>query len=166
MAGKLNARKVATASPRVYPDGGGRYLCVSTTMTRSWVFRFSWRGRRPEMGLGSVAEGVGLAEARDARDEARQVLRSGRNPIDARRDARRVAESKPTFGQVSDALLEAKAHTWRNQKHRKQWRIALVETAASLRIRPVDEIDTEAVLSVLKPMWIDKAETASRCAGG
>jgi integrase len=161
----LNARKVATAPPGVHPDGGGLYLCVSATMARTWVFRFSWRGRRPEMGLGSVADGVGLAEARDARDEARQVLRSGRNPIDARRDARRVAASKPTFGQVAEALLEAKAHAWRNQKHREQWRIALVKTAATLRARPVDEIDTEAVLAVLKPMWIDKAETASRLRG-
>ncbi len=117
------------------------------------------------MGLGSFAEGVGLADARIARDEARQVLRSGRNPIDLKREKKRAAAGRPTFGQVADALLEAKAGEWRNGKHREQWRIALMETAATLRASPVDEIDTEAVLAALKPLWTDKAETASRLRG-
>ena len=37
--------------------------------------------------------------------------------------------------------------------------------AAPLRSRPVDEIDTEAVLAVLKPIWQEKPETASRLRG-
>jgi integrase len=35
----------------------------------------------------------------------------------------------------------------------------------ALRSRPVDEIDTEAVLTVLQPIWKSKAETASRLRG-
>jgi hypothetical protein len=34
--------------------------------------------------------------------------------------------------------------------------------AATLRCRRVDEIDTEAVLAVLKPIWIEKPETYTR----
>jgi integrase len=165
MAGKLNARKVETVPPGIYQDGNGLYLCVSASRRRTWVFRFSWRGRRPEMGLGSLADGVGLAEARRAALEARKDLADGRNPIDARREKKRVAAGKPTFGQVADELLEAKGREWRNEKHREQWRIALTETASALRARPIDEIDTEAVLSALKPLWGDKAETASRLRG-
>jgi integrase len=37
--------------------------------------------------------------------------------------------------------------------------------AAPLRSRPVDQIDTEAVLAVLKPIWLEKPETASRLRG-
>jgi hypothetical protein len=105
---KLSARKAATAGPGTYPDGGGLYLCVSPTLTRTWAYRFSWRGRRPEMGLGSLDQGVSLAEARTARDEARQILRSGRNPIEVRREARRLAV-KVTFGEIADDLLKASA---------------------------------------------------------
>jgi hypothetical protein len=162
---KLSARKVETAPPGIYPDGDGLYLCVSASKRQTWVFRFSWRGRRPEMGLGSLTDGIGLAEARKAALEARKHLADGRNPIDARRGKKRAAAGKPTFGQVADALLGAKAREWRNHKHREQWRIALTETAASLRTTPVDEIDTEAVLGALKPLWTDKAETASRLRG-
>jgi integrase len=161
----LTALKAKTADPGVYADGGGLYLCVSAARTRTWVYRFSWRGGRPEMGLGSLEAGVGLAEARAARDEARQILRSGRNPIEVRRESRRASAKKPTFGEIADALFEAKTNEWRNEKHREQWRWSLTEGAAALRPRPVDEIDTEAVLAILKPLWIAKPETASRLRG-
>ena len=62
--------------------------------------------RCPEMGLGSLDQGVSLAEARAARDEARKILRSGRNPIEVRREERRVAV-KATFGDIADELLAA-----------------------------------------------------------
>ena len=162
MVGTLSARKVATAAPGIYLDGGGLYLCVASSGAKTWVYRFSWQGRRPEMGLGAVGDGVGLAEARAARDEARRVLRSGSNPIEARREAARIGARKPTFGEIADALLAAKSLEWRNEKHRDQWRISLTALAAPLRSRPVDEIDTAAVLSVLTPIWQAKPETGNR----
>jgi integrase len=162
---RLTALKVKTASPGIYSDGGGLYLCVSSSLTRTWVYRFSWRGARPEMGLGSLESGVGLAEARADRDKYRQILRSGRNPIGVRQEERRALAKKPTFGDIADELLKTKAHEWRSVKHREQWRWSLTEGTASLRSRRVDEIDTAAVLTVLKPIWIEKPETASRLRG-
>lgn len=160
--GWLNARKVATAPPGTYCDGDGLYLIVSELGSRSWVYRFSWQDRRPEMGLGTVEEGVGLAEARDARDEARAIKRSGRNPIEAREAARRASAARQTFGQVADELIASKACSWKHPKHAHQWRVTLTETAAALRAIPIDEIDTEAVLDVLRPLWITKPAPASR----
>ena len=165
VSGKLSARKVATAGPGIYPDDDGLYLCVTKSLARAWVYRYSWQGRRPEMGLGSVADGVGLAEARAARDEARRILRTGRNPVEAKREASKAAARRRTFGEIADALLETRASEWRNTKHREQWRVALAEAAGPLRSRPVDEIDTEAILAVLKPLWLEKPETASRLRG-
>jgi integrase len=162
---RLTALKVKTTGRGIYSDGGGLYLCVSSSLTRTWVYRFSWRGARPEMGLGSVESGVGLAEARADRDKYRQILRSGRNPIGVRQEERRASAKKPTFGVIADELLKTKAHEWRSAKHREQWRWSLTEGAAALRSRPVDEIHTEAVLAVLKPIWIEKPETASRLRG-
>ena len=51
------------------------------------------------------------------------------------------------------------------EKHKAQWRTTLTEYAAPLRSRPVDEIDTAAVLYILKPLWLEKPETASRLRG-
>jgi hypothetical protein len=85
------------------------------------------------MGLGSLETGVGLAEARAARDEARRIVQSGRNPIEARRQAKRAALDKVTFGEIADRLLEAKAQEWRNEKHRQGIRSG---TSASPSVTP------------------------------
>jgi integrase len=165
---KLTARAVATLSePGKHSDGGGLYLRIGGdggSVRRRWIFRFVWRDRTREMGLGGYPE-VSLADARKARDVAEKFVQAGQDPITAREDARRAQIGKPTFGQMADALIEAKGPEWRNDKHRAQWKMTLEKYAAPLRSRPVDEIDTDAVLSVLQPLWRSKAETASRLRG-
>lgn len=163
-SGKLTARAAATTKPGTYGDGGGLYLIVAPSGGRKWVYRFSHGGKVKMMGLGA-ADVVTLAEARSLRDEARRVLGSGVNPIEARREAERAEAGKPTFGAVADALIEAKSPEWRNEAHRQQWRMTLERYAAPLRSKPVDQIDTEAVLSALKPIWTKAPETAYRLRG-
>ena len=158
--GRLTARKVETSKPGVYVDGQGLRLIVGATGSRKWVFRFMRRGRSQEMGLGGA--GVSLAIARERAAEARRMLVAGQNPIDGARLAR---AGRPTFGQVADDFLSAKQSEWRNAKHRVQWEITLQRHCAPLRSRPVDEIDTAAVLEVLKPLWASIPETASRVRG-
>ena len=97
------------------------------------------------MGLGASPE-VSLADARKARDAAEKLVQAGQDPIAARDDARQAQLGKPTFGKVADALIEAKGPEWRNGKHRAQWKMTLEIYAAPLRARPVDEIDTDAIL--------------------
>jgi integrase len=55
--------------------------------------------------------------------------------------------------------------SWRNGKHAAQWKMTLEQYAAPLRRVPVNKITTDDVLSVLKPLWNTKAETASRLRG-
>jgi integrase len=54
---------------------------------------------------------------------------------------------------------------FRNEKHKAQWKTTLETYAAPLRAKPVDSIATDDVLAVLKPIWTEKAETASRLRG-
>src|SRR6266571_930077 len=83
MASRLTARKVETAKPGKYSDGGNLYLIVSETGSRKWVLRFTWRGRPKEMGLGSAAS-IPLADAREKAASARRKIAQGLNPIDER----------------------------------------------------------------------------------
>lgn len=156
--GKLTARAAATIKPGTYGDGGGLYLVVAPTGGRKWVFRFSRDRKVKMMGLGS-ADAVSLAEARRLRDEARRVLASGVNPIEARREKRKII---PTFGELADELLEAKRPEWRNRKHAEQWEWSLKVACAALRPIQVDAIEVAHVLAVLKPIWTEKPETAAR----
>jgi integrase len=160
MGGKLTARRVQTAKPGKYSDGGNLYLVVSSVHTRKWVLRFTWRGRPKEMGLGSAAH-VPLADAREKAAEARRKVAHGLNPIDERKRNGFI----PTFGQMADEVCEALSAGFRNDKHKAQWKSTLETYAAPLRAKPVDAIGTDDVLSVLRPIWTEKAETASRLRG-
>ncbi|MGC1861565.1 MAG: integrase arm-type DNA-binding domain-containing protein [Methylocystis sp.] len=162
---KLSARAVATiAAPGRHSDGEGLYLNVTPAGARSWLFMWKKDGKRREMGLGSTGS-VSLARARELASECRAQVAMGLDPIEARDAAAETKREKPTFGAIADALIAAKESEWRNEKHRAQWRTSLTEFAAPLRSRPVDEIDTAAVLAVLAPLWQTKPETASRVRG-
>jgi integrase len=158
--GKLTARKVETAKPGKYGDGGGLQLAVASTGARKWVLRFLWGGKAREMGLGSYPE-IGLAEARDKALAARKLARSGVDPIAERQEDKRV----PTFGDLAEEVVTEQGKSFRNAKHRAQWKMTLEIYAAPLRPKAVDAITTEDVLGVLKPIWTEKAETASRLRG-
>jgi integrase len=160
MAGNLTARKVETAKPGKYSDGGNLYLIVSPTGSRKWVLRFTWRGRPKEMGLGSAAS-VPLADAREKAASARRKIAQGLNPVDERKRDNGI----PTFGEMADTVREALAAGFRNEKHKAQWKMTLETYAGPLRSKPVDTILTDDVLAVLKPIWTTKAETASRVRG-
>src|SRR3977135_1569788 len=160
MASKLTARKVETAKPGKSSDGGNLYLIVSESGARKWVLRFTWRGKPKEMGLGSAAS-VPLAHAREKAATARRKIAQGLNPIDERKRDGGI----PTFGEMADDVRETLAAGFRNEKHKAQWKSTLETYAAPLRGKPVDTIATDDVLSVLKPIWITKAETASRVRG-
>jgi integrase len=157
---KLTVRKVETAPPGKYVDGGGLQFVVSPAKTRKWVFRYSWRGRAREMGLGPYPE-IGLAEAREKTLAARRRVRDGIDPIAERKTDRGV----PTFGTLADEVFGDLSQGFRNEKHREQWRTSIARYCAPIRDTPVDQINTETVLSVLRPHWTRAPETASRLRG-
>lgn len=160
---RLSARKVATLdAPGRHADGGGLYLSISKDgQRRRWVFLFRWQGKLREMGLGTPRD-VSLAKAREGAARARDLVAQGTDPL-AMRDA--TPALVVTFGQVADAFVEAMKAQWRNEKHVAQWQKTLREYAAPLRERAVDAISTDDVVRVLKPIWSEKPETASRLRG-
>jgi hypothetical protein len=109
---------------------------------------------------------VMLAEARAERDRWRAVLAEGRDPIDARSGAQPYEKTvQLTFGTVATAYLAEHEKGWRNEKHRAQWRMTLEVHARPLWRKPVAEVSTADILAVLKPIWQETPETASRLRG-
>jgi integrase len=158
---RLNARAVATITKHSrHADGGGLYLSISSNGGRRWVFLYRWHGKPTEIGFGSARD-VTLARAREKASQARARLAEGINP----KDARRPSEGATAFAECADRLIEAMRPSWRSSKHAAQWEMTLRDYAAPLRRLPVDKITTDDVLSVLKPLWKNKPETASRLRG-
>jgi integrase len=157
---RLNARAVAAISEHGrHADGGGLYLSVSPNGGRRWVFLYRWHGKPTEIGFGSARD-VPLARARELARQARSNLAEGINPKDVRKPSK-VA----TFGECADRVIDAMRPSWRNEKHAAQWKMTLLHYAATLRRLPVNKVGTDDVLSVLKPLWNAKPETASRLRG-
>src|SRR3954451_22652120 len=94
---RLSATRVSTLKvPGKYPDGGGLYLQVGPTLTKSWLFRYERGDRQVWMGLGPLYD-VTLADARIAAGECRATLRKGVEPLAERnrlRAAQRLADAK------------------------------------------------------------------------
>jgi hypothetical protein len=106
----LSARRVETLNkPGRYADGGGLWLQVSKWNTKAWIFQFSSPtaprvgkpdgreiGRVRHLGLGPYGKhDVTLARARELAARAREQVRAGIDPIDARRAER---EQRPPAG--------------------------------------------------------------------
>jgi integrase len=155
--------------PGLYGDGNGLYLQVSNRRTKAWVFRFMIAGRARKMGLGDY-ERVPLAEARKKAAAAYTLVVDGVDPIAerrARKAAQAVAEAKAlTFKECALQYIADQEPGWKSAKHASQWR-ATLETYAFPKIGhlPVGAIDTALVLTVLRPIWNGKTETASRVRG-
>jgi integrase len=156
---RLTARGVTTIkAPGRHADGAGLYLRVDPSHAKRWVFVFQWAGARKEMGLGPLHD-VSLADARDARDRARKLVREGINPIE---DRRRAKASDVTFGGLAEQLIAQLKPGWKNPKTAEQWSNTLTTHAAKLVPMDVASIRTEDVLEALKPIWGEKPETAGR----
>src|SRR5713226_4619933 len=153
----------------MYHDGGGLYLQVSASGARSWIFRFTLDCRAREMGLGPV-HAIPLAEARKRAAECRRMRVDGIDPIEARSEHRGwkklEAARAMTFDACAAAYLAAHNTSWRNAKHRDQWRNTLTSYAGPvLGSLPVQSIDVGLVMRALEPIWHTKPETASRLRG-
>jgi integrase len=114
------------------------------------------------MGLGSFPD-VSLSDAREQAREARNLARSGTDPI----QARSVAPSQtPTFTTCAARYIRAHRRSWKNYKHSQQW-IRTLKTYARPVIgqKRVDTITTQDVLEILSPIWTTKTETAKRVQG-
>ncbi|WP_457939389.1 tyrosine-type recombinase/integrase [Mesorhizobium sp. 10J20-29] len=157
----------AASKSGLHGDGGGLYLNVKPSGSKSWVYVWKQtvdhggnaKTKRTEMGLGSYPV-VKLSKARLLASECRVAIAEGRNPLEERKK-----DVEPTFGECADLFLASMESQWRNEKHRAQWRSTLEGYAGVLRPMRVSAIGTDDVLRVLSPIWRDKAETASRLRG-
>jgi integrase len=180
--GTLTALAVKNAKPGdKLGDGDGLRLDVDKNGNASWLFRFTSptevyekgknKGDPQErfMGLGPLRD-VGLAQARELAGAARALIRNNIDPIEHRIAERAKAKADATgaitFKVYSERFITGREAGWKNEKHRQQWRNSLRDYAYPyIGDLAVADVDTEAVLNVLRPIWNQKKETARRVRG-
>lgn len=125
---KVNALFVKTVKDRgYYSDGGGLYLQVSKTETKSWIFRYRVGDKLHDMGLGSVRDYT-LKEARDAARECRRLRQQKKDPLALKRAQQQPAKAEAakamTFEECARAYHTAHKIGW-SAKHSTQWLVTL-----------------------------------------
>lgn len=151
-----------TKKSGLHSDGGGLYLKVTKTGSKSYAFRYTLQGRPTFIGLGSVNT-VLLSEARDKAKAARKMLLEGIDPGKANREKRAAKMAVPTFSEACARYIAAKKSEWTNKKHQDTWesslRMHIEPTIGTMR---VDAIQTGDVVQALEKIWTTMPETASR----
>ena len=119
-------------APGLHFVGGvaGLALQITPAGTRSWTLRAVIGGKRRDMGLGAYSPtGMTLAKARAAATEARDLIRQGIDPIQRQQEAHSALRASMiealTFKECAERYIKAHAASWKNPKHRQQWRNTL-----------------------------------------
>ncbi len=156
----LSSRRVQSLKTRgFYCDGGGLYLQVSPTGSKSWVFRYALASRKRDMGLGSLATFT-LAEARERARKMRQLVADGIDPIDQRNATRGAAATALSFRQCAERYVAAHEAGWRNGG--RAWLASLSTYALPVfGDVAVAAVDLPLVMQAIEPIWTAKPVTAN-----
>ena len=162
--GLLKANEINKIKQKgIYSDGDGLRLRVDKNNNKNWVFRYSMFGKSKDMGLGKFPI-VTLNDARQKLVNAKKIIYEGKDPIKLKKEKQIELKRKSiTFKKIRDEFIETFQVEWSNSKHKNQW-INTLKTYADPIIGDLapSEIKTHHVLSILKPIWSSKHETASR----
>jgi integrase len=164
----LTNREVQAAKPREkaykLADGGGLYVLVTPTSRKYWRWKYRFAGKEKLAALGVYPE-VSLAGAREARDEHRAVLKSGRDPGTAKKQERLAAQisAANTFEAVALEWIEQQRHGWTADHVQRVIDSLQANAFPDLGARPVSEITPPELLAVLRKVEGRGAlETAQR----
>jgi hypothetical protein len=126
--------------PHRLTDGNGLHLLVNPNGSKLWRFRYRFGGKQNLLSLGSFPD-VGLATARQKRDDARQLIGQGIDPSQKRKDERQalVVAGQNTFKVTAEEYLaklkeEGKADATLDKN---MW--LLLDLASPLADRPITD---------------------------
>ena len=162
---ELAVRKAKPSSkPKKLSDGGGLFLLLHPSGSKYWRMKYRFMGKEKLLAIGVWPE-VSLIEAREKRNEAKQLLKSVKDPSAAKKNlklSQRVAQSN-TFGSVTEEWLEIKQKEWKSPYFDDVKRSIEIHLLPDLCQRPIAEITSSEILSVLKKIEEQgKLEAASR----
>jgi len=162
----LSDAKIRTAKPSVkaykLSDGGGLFLLIQPSGSKLWRWKFRLNGKENLFAVGAYPESS-LAEARAARDAARELVKQGVNPSQYRKDerqrnieaatARKRAEAlaqELSFAKVSAAYLAKVKSDYTQGSYRAKESRIRKHLAPKLDALPLTEISPKEIRPILE----------------
>nr|WP_238560204.1 integrase arm-type DNA-binding domain-containing protein [Sphingomonas sp. Mn802worker] len=150
--------------PYKLADAKGLYLYITVNGYRSWRWKYRIAGKEKRLTFGSYPD-VSLAEARELREDAARLLRSGQDPSIHKRQqsAAHAARHGATFQMLAEDWMASQQSVW-SAKHATNVRRSLEKDVfPRIGTLPIDTITTPIVLATLRPIEKRGAiETAHR----
>lgn len=159
------ARNIKPDSPAL-PHGGVTGLALHPSQTRGsgkWVLRYvsPTTGKRRNAGLGSYPE-IGVAEVAKRATLMREQISNGNDPLEEKEKLNNLPKV-PTFQNAAEILHAELLPSWKSEKHGQQWINTLTRYVfPKIGKLTLNQIQPSHIADVLRPIWLDKAETASR----
>ncbi len=173
----LTDTQIRNAKPREKPfkmgDALGLFLLVQPSGGKLWRLKYRFAGKEKKLSLG-VYPDVGLASARKARDSAREMIATGKDPSieKQRRQARMIVDHAGTFELVAMEYFEKRSkdgeRPWAKVTRSKaDW--LLTELGPTLGQLPVTEIEPPDILAAVRKIEargnLESAKRALQLAG-
>ena len=141
------------------PDGKGLWLVIKPTGSKTWRYDFRYGNKNLSMSFGVYPE-VGLKEAREKREEARELLANNINPISVKR-IKKTSESL-TLENVINEWIELRKKSASKATVTQNIRIFknVTDWLGSVAIKDIRRIDIISVLEKVQNRGV--IETAHR----
>lgn len=140
-----------TEKPYKLADGGGMYLLVEPNDRKYWRLKYRHDGKEKLLSFGVYPE-VSLAEARQARETARRLLRDGTDPALARQQARRVRSSNAanTFEKVAREWHAVNLAKWTPDYGHNILHRLIQDVFPVIGHRPIADLEAPEMLEMLR----------------
>jgi len=134
-----------------FADSGGLYLEVTAAGSKLWRWKYRFNGKEKRLAIG-IYPAAALAQARRARDDARDILKAGSDPAQVKADAKLA--SRVRVGNSFEAVARAWHEHWRTGKSERHADYVIRRLEADvfpdLGARPIASITAPQLLAVAK----------------
>lgn len=133
-------------------DGQGLYLEVRTTGVKVWRYRY-WLTPQKD-GIYTIGEypGVTLSDARRERERVRELVKTGQNPTQVRKNERwlQMDENIQTFKLVAEEWMESNVAHWSATYARQVKRSLDLDVFPKIGTMPIKSVTSAHLLKIIK----------------
>lgn len=143
------------AKPKEKPyklaDGGGLYLLVNPNGAKHWRLKYRFLGKEKLLAIGPYPL-TALAEAREARENAKKLLQAGTDPMAHKREDKRntLRNARNTFEAVALEWADNQKERWSQKYAEKVLRGLTMNIFPEIGHRPIAQITPPELLDALR----------------
>lgn len=132
-------------------DGQGMYLEIMPNGSKYWRMKYRFAGKEKRLAIG-VYPDVSLAEAREARTQAKTLLKENKDPSQEKQKARQQVfkDAEHTFQSIAEQWYARHRQTWKDAHAVKIWRRIEMHVFPFLGKYPISTITPKDIIKCVQ----------------